>query len=211
MSHRSKRPWRHELQYMLKFFWGFFQAIKAFRQLGPCVTVYGSARFEPDHPHYQRGLALGQALAQAGLTVMTGGGPGVMQAANQGAMEAGGASAGCSIELPHEDPNPYLTVHAQSPYFFIRKLMLTRYSVGFIALPGGYGTLDELFEMITLVQTRRMEALPIVLLDRTFWAPLIDFIVDSCMKNGTVSAHELDFILVTDSIDKAIAHIKDRT
>src|SRR6187455_2389974 len=152
------------------------QFIRGFRSLhfvGPCVTVFGSARFNQDHPFYETGRQVGAGLADLGFTVMTGGGPGIMEAANRGAREAGGRSIGCNIQLPHEQhPNPYLDLFVEFPHFFVRKVMLVKYSYAFVALPGGFGTLDEIFEVATLVQTRKIQDFPLVLVGREFWQPL---------------------------------------
>ncbi len=143
----------------------FVSGFRALHFVGPCVTVFGSARPQPDDPHYQLARRVGGELAQAGFTVMTGGGPGLMEAANRGAQEAGGVSIGCSIELPEEEkPNPYLDEFVQFRYFFVRKVMLVKYSYGFVALPGGLGTLDEIFETATLVQTRKIWGFPLILI-----------------------------------------------
>jgi uncharacterized protein (TIGR00730 family) len=190
----------------------FAEVIRGFRALhfvGPCVTVLGSARFQEDHPHYALGRRLGAALAGAGFTVMTGGGPGLMAAANRGAREAGGRSVGCTIRLPFEDePNPYLDLCVDFHYFFVRKLMLVKYSRGFVALPGGFGTLDELFEISTLIQTGRVHDLPVVLMGRDYWAPLIDFACGRMVHVGTVSHADVARWLITDDPDHVAAHLR---
>lgn len=190
------------------------EVIQGFRHLhfvGPCVTVFGSARFPETHPWYQLGRRVGAELARAGFTVMTGGGPGIMEAANRGAKEAGGHSVGCNIVLPMEQqPNPYLDTFVDFRYFFIRKLMLAKYSYAFVALPGGFGTLDELFEIATLVQTGKMKDFPIVLVGREFWAPMIEFLRESVQKNGTASAADIDRFIISDSPEElaaAISHV----
>ena len=157
-----------------------------YRKIPPCVTVFGSARSQPNTAFYQLGEQLGSALAKRGMHVMTGGGPGLMEATNKGCKEAGGTSLGCNITLQHEQiPNPYLLKTFVCRYFFIRKLALTRYSYAFIALPGGYGTLDELFEMLNLIITNRISSFPIVLLGKSFWNPLYDFIVTNLVIINT--------------------------
>src|SRR6187455_2345489 len=162
-----------ELKLAIKFFLEFVRGFRALHFVGPCVTVFGSARFKEDHPYYALGREMGKRLAQLGLTVMTGGGPGIMEAANRGAKEAGGCSIGCNIILPHEQhPNPYLDLFVEFPHFFVRKVMLVKYSYAFVALPGGFGTLDEIFEVATLVQTRKIQDFPLVLVGREFWQPL---------------------------------------
>ena len=156
------------------------ECVKGFRRLhfvGPCVTVFGSARFEEDHPYYVLARELGARLAEAGFAVMTGGGPGIMEAANRGAKDVGGTSVGCNITLPVEQkPNPYLDRWVEFRYFFVRKMMLEKYSYAFIVMPGGIGTLDELFETAMLIQTGKMKDFPIVLMGKSFWTPLLDYL-----------------------------------
>ena len=181
----------------------FGECIKGFRNLhfvGPCATVFGSARFGPDHPYYTMARDLGAALAHAGFTVMTGGGPGIMEAANRGAKEVGGRSVGCNIILPKEQtPNAYLDMFVEFRYFFVRKLMLAKYSYAFIALPGGFGTLDELFEIATLIQTDKVKDFPIVLMGRDYWQPLLDFLVDPMLRERTIEKEDIDRFIVSDS------------
>ncbi|MDX2115914.1 MAG: TIGR00730 family Rossman fold protein [Planctomycetota bacterium] len=199
--------------------WELFRAIrilmefvKGFRRLhfvGPCVTVFGSARFKEDHPYYALGREVGAQLAEAGFTVMTGGGPGIMEAANRGAKDVGGRSIGCNIELPMEQaPNPYLDTWLTFRYFFVRKVMLVKYSYAFVALPGGFGTLDEMFETLTLVQTGKIQHYPIVLIGKEYWQPLIDFISNRLLAEGTISPDDLKLMLVTDSAKDAAEMIR---
>ncbi|MCE2791811.1 MAG: TIGR00730 family Rossman fold protein [Planctomycetota bacterium] len=180
----------------------FSELIRGFRKLhfvGPCVTVFGSARFPEDHRYYKLGVEIGEELAKVGFTVMTGGGPGIMEAANRGAKQAGGHSVGCNIILPFEQyPNPYLDVFVEFKYFFVRKLMLAKYSYAFVALPGGFGTLDELFEISTLVQTEKVEGFPIVLAGKEFWQPMLDYLRDTMVKEGTIGQVDVDRFIVTD-------------
>ena len=191
----------------------FLEIIKGFRALhfvGPCVTVFGSARFREDQPYYQLAREVGSQLAGAGFTVMTGGGPGIMEAANRGAKEAGGYSVGCNIELPKEQkPNAYLDRWVAFPDFFVRKLMLIKYSYAFIALPGGFGTLDEIFETATLIQTGKIQDFPVVLMGKEYWKPLLDFLRERLLAQKTVDASDIDRILVTDSAEDAVRVIKD--
>src|SRR5262252_5987902 len=158
----------------------FFELLGGFRALhfvGPCVTVFGSARFKEDHPYYEIAREVGRGLARSGFTVMTGGGPGVMEAANRGAREAGGRSIGCNIELPQEQkPNAYLDRWITFRHFFVRKVMLVKYSYAFVALPGGFGTLGEIFETATLIQTHKIRDFPLILVVKDFWRPLLDFL-----------------------------------
>jgi uncharacterized protein (TIGR00730 family) len=183
------------------------ELLRGFRALhfvGPCVTVFGSARFQHDHRYYGMARALGAGLARAGFAVMTGGGPGIMEAANRGAQEAGGLSIGCNIELPVEQrPNAFLDKWVTFHYFFVRKVMLVKYSYAFVALPGGFGTLDEIFEMATLVQTGKIRNFPLVLLGSEFWRPLVDF-VQGLVTAGTVDAADASRIHVTDAPDDAV-------
>ncbi|MEQ1947014.1 MAG: TIGR00730 family Rossman fold protein [Bryobacteraceae bacterium] len=190
----------------------FGELIHGFRALhfcGPCITVFGSARFREAHPYYPLTRELGAKIAQAGFTVMTGGGPGLMEAANRGAKEAGGRSIGCNIILPTEQrPNPYLDKFVEFQYFFVRKMMLVKYSYGFIAVPGGFGTLDELFEVATLIQTGKIKTYPIVLLGSEYWSPLIGFLRESLLRNRAIDAEDLNQLLVTDSPAEAVAFVQ---
>jgi uncharacterized protein (TIGR00730 family) len=190
----------------------FRELIHGFRSLhfvGPCITVFGSARFPPEHRYYELTRELGARIAGARFTVMTGGGPGLMEAANRGAQEARGVSIGCNIVLPVEQkPNPYLDKWVEFRYFFVRKMMLVKYSYGFVAAPGGFGTLDELFEVATLIQTGKIRNFPVVLLGADYWAPMLVFLRESLLRNAAILARDLDSILVTDSPEEAIAHIQ---
>ena len=181
------------------------RGFRALHFVGPCVTVFGSARFKADHPYYDLGRELGARLARAGFTVMTGGGPGIMEAANRGAREAGGRSIGCNIELPREQqPNPYLDRWITFRHFYVRKVMLVKYSYAFIALPGGFGTLDEMFEIATLVQTGKVREFPIVLVGRDFWAPLTAFVRNRLLVEGTIDPGDEQRLQLTDSPAEAV-------
>lgn len=188
------------------------EMIRGFRVLhfvGPCATVFGSARFPESHPYYALAREVGAELARVGFTVMTGGGPGVMEAANRGAKEAGGRSIGCNITLPHEQhPNPYLDRVLTFEHFFVRKLMLRKYSYAFVVLPGGFGTLDEVFEAITLVQTAKLERFPVVLMGKEYWAPLLRFL-EAMPDHGTISRSDLDLIVLTDDPREAARTVRD--
>jgi hypothetical protein len=190
------------------------EVVRGFRKLhfvGPCVTVLGSARLGPRHPSYAQARRLGAELARAGFSVMTGGGPGLMAAANRGAQEAGGPSIGCTIRLPfEEEPNPYLDRCIHFHYFFVRKLMLVKYSVGFVALPGGLGTLDELFEISTLIQTRRIHDLPVVLMDRDYWQPLLE-LTRAMRSAGTISEEDVARWVITEDPGEVAARMLDAT
>lgn len=189
----------------------FIRGFRVLHFVGPCVTVFGSARVKIDNPHYELARKMGAAIARLGFTVMTGGGPGIMEAANRGSKEVGGRSVGCNIELPFEQkPNMYLDRCVTLHYFFVRKALLVKYSYAFVFLPGGVGTLDELFEALTLVQTGKIKNFPIVIMGTDYWHELISFI-HKMPDAGTISAADLDLIYVTDSVDDAIAHIKSKS
>lgn len=191
----------------------FFELLRGFRALhfvGPCVTVFGSARFPEDHRYYGLARDVGTRLAEAGFTVMTGGGPGIMEAANRGAKEAGGRSVGCNIELPREQrPNQYLDLVVTFHHFFVRKVMLVKYSYAFVAMPGGFGTFDEVFEAATLIQTAKIHDFPIVLVGTEYWTPLLDLLHDPLLANGTIDEHDLHMIRITDSPEDAAAYIRE--
>ncbi|MCC7243628.1 MAG: TIGR00730 family Rossman fold protein [Acidobacteria bacterium] len=197
-----------ELLLLLRAGRDFLRGFRTLHFVGPCVTVFGSARFGEDHPYYQMAREVGGRLVRLGFTVMTGGGPGVMEGANRGAKEAGGRSVGCNIELPFEQhPNPYLDEWVSCHYFFVRKVLLLKYSYAFVVLPGGFGTMDELTEALTLIQTGKIDQFPIVLMGRDHWAPFWE-VCRGMVEAGTISAHDLDLMLLTDSPDEAMAHIE---
>jgi hypothetical protein len=176
----------------------------ALRGVGPAATVFGSARTPPDNDDYATARRLGEQLARAGFVVMTGGGPGIMEAANRGAREAGGRSIGVNIRLPHEQrPNPYLDLMLEFDYFFVRKLMLVRYSCGFVAFPGGFGTFDEIFEALTLMQTGKLRDFPVVLMDRAYWTPIVDLLRQQLLRRGSIDERDLDLFSITDSPEEA--------
>jgi uncharacterized protein (TIGR00730 family) len=198
-----------ELGRAFRIFRELIYGFRALHFVGPCITVFGSARFPQDHPYYALTRELGARIARAQFTVMTGGGPGLMEAANRGAKDARGVSIGCNIVLPQEQkPNPYLDKFVEFRYFFIRKLMLVKYSYGFVAVPGGFGTMDELFEVATLIQTGKIKNFPVVLLGVEYWSPLIAFLRQSLLANAAISPTDLDEILMTDSPAEAVAHIQ---
>lgn len=185
----------------------FGELIRGFRNLhfiGPCVTVFGSARLREDHVHYRLAREAAGAIASDGWTIMTGGGPGVMEAANRGAKDVGAMSIGCNIELPQEQqPNPYLDRMVEFRYFFVRKLMLVKYSYAFVVLPGGLGTLDELFEITTLIQTGKVNDFPVVLMGVEYWMPLLDYLRGTLVRAGTIDASDVGRLVVTDSPETA--------
>lgn len=195
---------------MFRISWEVFRGFRTFHFVGPCVTVLGSARFTEEHPYYQLARELGAGIAREGLTTMTGGGPGVMEAANRGAREAGGRSVGCNIRLPMEQlPNDYLDTFLEFRYFFVRKVMLVKYSYAFVGMPGGFGTLDEVFEVLTLIQTRKIRDFPCILMGVEYWAPLLDFMTGTLSRAGAIDPEDLDRLIVTDSVEEALAHIRE--
>ena len=209
---KDARNQRIEFESALRIFYEFLRGFRRLRGLGPCVTVFGSARFEEDHRYYRLAREVGRRIAQAGYTVMTGGGPGIMEAANRGAREAGGHSAGCNIRLPREqEPNPYLDRFVEFDHFFVRKVMLVRYSTAFVVMPGGFGTLDEVFETMTLIQTGKIADFPIVAVGSDYWGHLIEFAQRTMVHNETISPEDLDLISITDSLDEAMEIIRCAT
>ncbi len=188
------------------------QFIKGFRKLhfvGPCITVFGSARFDENHEHYKKAQVIGKRISELGFTVMTGGGGGIMEAANRGAFEAGGNSVGCNITLPEEqEPNPYMHKWITFRHFFVRKVLLLKYSYAFIVMPGGVGTMDELFETLTLIQTGILHHFPIVVFGKNYYHELKDFL-DRMVLEKTISPNDLDLVKFTDDIDEGMSHIKE--
>lgn len=193
---------------LLRAVWDFVVGFRTLHFCGPCVTVFGSARISETHPYYKLGVELGRALSRIGFTVMTGGGPGLMEAANRGAREAGGRSVAVNIILPTEQqPNRYLDRMVSCRYFFVRKVLLFKYSYAFVALPGGLGTLDELTEALTLIQTKKVVHFPVVLVGAAYWRGFIALLEDM-VKAGTISARDLKLFLVTDDLKEAVEHIR---
>lgn len=205
---RGPQRRRSELALALRIFVELIRGFRALHFVGPCVTVFGSARTPESHPHYALTRKVGALLAKAEFTVLTGGGPGLMEAANRGAKEAGGKSIGCNIVLPKEQqPNVWVDKWVEFRYFFVRKLMLVKYSFGFIAAPGGFGTMDELFEVATLIQTGKIKNFPVVLLGVDYWSPLLGFLNNSLLASAAIDKKDLAHLLVTDSPEEAVAHI----
>lgn len=202
------RTRQFEFLFALRVFWEFIRGFRALHFLGPCVTVFGSARFKEGHPYYELARKVGSKIASdLGMTVLTGGGPGVMEAANRGAREGGGPSVGCNIVLPMEQvTNPYLDKFVTIRYFFVRKVLLVKYSYAFVILPGGFGTMDEFFETLTLVQTRKITDFPIVIMGVDFYKPLQEFL-KTMAEQGTISREDLNLVLFTDDPAEATAHI----
>lgn len=200
-----------EFWMLLKVMWDFVRGFRKLHFAGPCVTVFGSARFKEDHPSYQQAREIGAALTKIGFTVMTGGGPGVMEAANRGAFEAGGHSVGCNIELPFEQAvNPYVHRHVTMRYFFVRKVLLVKYSYAFVVCPGGFGTMDEMFEALTLIQTGKIKNFPVVVMGKAYWEELLHF-MKTMLDAGTISPEDQDMLFVTDSVDEAIRIIQEHS
>ena len=199
---------RKELWLLLRTVRDFLRGFRGLHFVGPCVTVFGSARFNDGHPFYELARQVGARLSRMGFTVMTGGGPGLMEAANRGAREAGGRSVGCNIELPREQhPNPYLDRYVTCEYFFVRKVLLFKYSYAFVAMPGGMGTMDELFEALVLVQNKKVDAFPVVMIGTAYWTPLRDFLEEMKVA-GSISPEDLRLFLITDDLDEMVRHLE---
>ena len=196
-----------ELFSVFGIMWEFLRGFRTLHFAGPCVTVFGSARFQEGSQYYELTRKVGEGLARLGFTVMTGGGPGVMEAASRGAKEAGGFTVGCNIVLPEEQKlNPYLDTAVSFEHFFVRKVMLVKYSYAFVVMPGGLGTMDELFEALTLIQTQIIQNFPVVLMSTEYYRPLMGVIV-KMVRGGTISYTDLDLLLLTDSVEEAMGHI----
>lgn len=206
---RRYRWWTLELLSVLRLAWEVVDGYRRLHFLGPCVTVFGSARFPEGHRYYQLARQVGRAVAEAGFTTMTGGGPGVMEGANRGAREAGGVSVGCNIQLPAEQrPNHYLDRWVQLRHFHVRKVLLIKYSYGFIVLPGGFGTADELFEVLTLLQTGKLPHFPMVLMPAEFWNPMLEELKRTMLATGTVGESDMQYVHVMDSPAEAVEFIR---
>lgn len=206
MDHESasQETWR-----IFRIMAEFVEGFDVMSQVGPAVTVYGSARTQPEAPEYQQAVELGGKLAREGFAVVTGGGPGIMEGANKGAHEADGTSIGLNIVIPMEQQiNPYLNVSINFDYFFARKVMFLKYAVALVCFPGGFGTMDELFETLTLMQTRKTKTSPVVLVGTKFWNPLVDWMRATLLEgHETISPEDLDLFMVTDDLDQAVSHI----
>lgn len=201
----------YDFKYTINVFLEFIKGFRGLHPVGPCVTIFGSARFKEGHKYYEQARELAGEIAKLGFTIMTGGGPGIMEAANRGAKEVGGRSVGCNIVLPEEqDPNPYLDKWVNMKFFFVRKVLLLKYSYAFVVMPGGFGTLDEFFEAITLVQTKKIDSFPIIIFDKEYHKELLEH-NERMMREGTISANDPSLYLVTDSIQEAVEYIKDKS
>ena len=202
------KPRVNEFLFALQIFIQFIKGFRTLHFLGPSITVFGSARFDENHVYYKMAREIGKKIAELGFTTMTGGGPGIMEAANRGAFENGGASVGCNIKLPFEQtPNPYVHKSITFSFFFIRKVLLVKYSYAFVIMPGGFGTQDEFFETLTLVQTKIIKNFPIVVMGKDYHEPFMHWI-EHMIAAGTISPEDKDFILLTDDADEAIEHIR---
>lgn len=204
-SYRMQEPWR-----LLRIMAEFVDGFEKMERVGPAVSIFGSARTKPGMANYKLAEELARLIVKSGFAVITGGGPGLMEAANKGAKEAGGKSVGLSIQLPFETKgNDFLTMEVNFNYFFVRKVMFVKYARGFIALPGGLGTMDELFEMLTLIQTGKVDPFPIVLIGKTYWRGLLDWMKESMLKERYINPEDLELFHVTDSAKEAVRIIQD--
>ncbi|WP_353197385.1 TIGR00730 family Rossman fold protein [Parapedobacter defluvii] len=203
----ARARWK-ELKYVGGVVMQFLKGFRGMHFIGPCVTVFGSARFKEDHPYYELARQVSKEIGKLGFAIMTGGGPGIMEAANRGAKEAGALSVGCNILLPHEQAhNPYLDRFVTMEYFFVRKELLRKYSFAFVVLPGGFGTLDEFFETLTLIQTGKIKRFPIVVMGVGFHKEIIAH-VQRMMEEKTISPEDMDLLLFTDSVEEVVEHIR---
>ncbi|MFN4196663.1 MAG: TIGR00730 family Rossman fold protein [Caldimicrobium sp.] len=220
---RIKIPFEEEKQYVLeglqaKESWRLFKIMAEFVEgfevlpkIYPGVTIFGSARAEPESIDYKKAEELGRLLVKAGFSVITGGGPGIMEAANKGAAEGGGYSVGLNIKLPMEqEPNPYANLRLEFRYFFVRKVMLAKYSVAFVFFPGGYGTMDEMFEILTLVQTKKIRPVPVILVDKNFWKPLYTWFTKTLIPTGKISTTEVEIFKILEEPNEIVAYIKEK-
>jgi uncharacterized protein (TIGR00730 family) len=203
---QAKESWR-----LFRILAEFVEGFEVLPRVYPGVTIFGSARTKPDDPDYQKAEKLAELLVRAGFSVITGGGPGIMEAANKGASNAGGYSVGLNIRLPMEqEPNSYANIKLEFRYFFVRKVMLAKYSVAFVFFPGGFGTMDEMFEILTLVQTRKIRPVPIVLVDKQFWKPLINWFTKTLIPENKISPQDLEIFKVLDEPEEIVNYIKEK-
>ena len=200
----QEEPWR-----IFRILAEFVDSFETLSKVGPAVTIFGSARTRPGHADYRLAMRMAEALARREFAIITGGGPGIMEAANRGAKKVGGKSIGLNIELPHEQQgNPYATTQVSFHYFFSRKVCLVKYSSAFLFFPGGFGTVDELFEVLTLVQTRKLEGFPIILVGKSYWRGLFQWVRKSVLTRGMISAQDLDLVTMTDDPDQVVELIE---
>ncbi|HFC96975.1 MAG TPA: TIGR00730 family Rossman fold protein [Thermosulfurimonas dismutans] len=201
----ARESWR-----LFKIMAEFVEGFEELPRVYPAVTIFGSTRVRPGDPCYEKAEEIARELVRAGFSVITGGGPGVMEAANKGAAEAGGWSVGINIRLPLEqEPNPYANLKLEVRYFFVRKVLMAKYAVAFVFLPGGYGTLDELFEVITLVQTRKIRPVPVVLVGREYWQGLVEWLRHTVLSGGKISDSDLDLFTVLDDPGEVVNYIRE--
>ncbi len=203
------RSRKREFFFAFKVWFEFIKGFRALHFLGPCVTVFGSARFDENHEYYKKAREIGAGLSDLGFGVLTGGGPGIMEAANRGAFENNGLSIGCNIQLPHEQKeNPYLHRWVDFRYFFVRKTLLIKYSYGFVIMPGGWGTMDEMFEALTLIQTGKIEDFPVVVIGTDYWKKLIELLDDMVAYKTISESDTKEHLLFTDSVKEAMEHFE---
>lgn len=197
-----------EFRFTLSVMTEFIKGFRALHFVGPCITVFGSARFTEDHIFYKEAVKISRMISELGFTIMTGGGPGIMEAANRGAFENGGRSVGCNIQLPHEQkPNPYMHKWVTIKYFFVRKVLLVKYSYGFVVMPGGVGTMDEFFETLTLIQTATIHDFPVVMFGKDYYKDIWEMLQKMRMQK-TISDEDLQLVLFTDKAEEAVSHIE---
>ena len=199
----------HDTWRLLKILAEFVDGFEELHDIYPCVSIFGSSRVRPGDEIYEKTFIIAKKLAQNGYNIITGGGPGVMEAGNKGAKEGGAKSIGLNIKLPMEEkPNPYLDIRLDFKYFFVRKVMFLKYASAYIGMPGGFGTLDEIFEALTLIQTKRMKPFPLILVGSDYWNPLIDWMKENLLKNGYISEEDLDLFSIMDDPDEIVKFIK---
>jgi uncharacterized protein (TIGR00730 family) len=197
-----------DIKFSVRTILDLIKGFKLMRNVGPCICIFGSARFDENNIYYKQAQELSSHIAQLGFTILTGGGPGIMEAANRGAKDVGGKSIGINIELPFEQhENPYLDSFVNIKYFFVRKTLLIKYAYGFVVMPGGFGTMDELFEAMTLIQTKKLKEFPIIIFNKNYHKHLIA-LIDDMKTEGTISPEDLDLLLFTDDMQEAVAHIE---
>ena len=194
---------------MFKVIAEFVDGFESLNRIGPCISIFGSARTKADNPHYQMAVKIAQKLTDAGYGIITGGGPGIMEAGNKGAREGGAKSIGLNIELPLEqEPNPFSTIKCNFQYFFVRKVMFIKYAQAYIGMPGGFGTLDEMFEAITLIQTKRIKPFPVILVGKDYWDGLLDWIRSTLLANNFISPEDLNYLTLLDDPEEVVYTIK---
>lgn len=209
-QYSDKRPRDKDLWGVFKVMGEFVEGYERMTEIGPCVSIFGSARLGPDSPYYEQTVKLAEMLTEVGFGVITGGGPGLMEAGNKGAQQGRGKSVGLTIRLPFEEgANPYVdpAYHIDFNYFFARKVMFVKYAQGFVVFPGGFGTLDELFESLTLIQTGKITAFPIVLIGKSFWQGMVTWLEQTLLSTGTIGDDDMGLFYLTDSLEEAVSHI----